>query len=59
MSRLWFQLACGWPEPSVVLPERFSFPEVALLLRANRQSEELPPSEGGATWSVIRFEVLP
>lgn len=55
---IWYQLACGWPAPVLLEPGRFYVYEVALVARAARQADELPASEGGATWHVIRLEVM-
>lgn len=55
--RVWYVLACGWPEPAhYLLGTRYWIPEVADLARSTRQAEELPAAEGGATWHVVRIE---
>lgn len=56
--RSWFTLAFGWPEPTLIDSRKRLDRETAELMRALNQAQELPPSEGGATWHVLKIEVM-
>lgn len=59
-NNVWFVLACGWPDPQLQVTgiPAFQSELAAQIALAEKQAEELPLSEGGATWSVLRVEII-
>jgi hypothetical protein len=60
MPDTWYSLAWGHPDPTYThAGPRFETEQAAILARDEKQSEELPPEEGGAKWHALKIQRLP